>query len=286
MEKRNGTLQSDVRTDIGIIASVTLFMPITRAWRVAEIAKMLNTLDQTGYKVEAVFCIDTTEITDHYVRNAMEKHELVMPYTILHTGRPPVTEVRMSARRDRIRDMLKFAVPQLPDNDYVFMVEDDTEIKPSAMRDLISDHAHLETAGIKVGFVEGVQVGRHGFRMIGAWRWDDLNDPQVIETVPYEKHQIYSKIDGGGLYCFVTRTALLKAHDWAWYSEPQGIDAMYGVELRRQGYQNFISWPVRTGHMQREEKTLYPDDSVVVCRYEKQPEGHWLLMNGRKGYIS
>lgn len=285
MESTKTDIRSNLRNDQS--ASIEIFMPITRAWRVHKIAEMLTKLDTTGYHCTLLVCIDTTEITDHYVRNAFEKYEVPFKYRIIHTGAQPAGEIRMATRRDHIRDMLQFATKEIrDDSDMVFMVEDDTEITPSALRDLMSNFAHLETAGVKVGFVEGAQVGRHGYRMIGAWRCNDLESPTVMETIPFNRTALLEKIDGGGLYCFVTPTHLFKAHKWYWHDECFSVDVTYGIELRKAGYQNFIDWTVTAGHVQQDQSTLVPNEQCVVVRYEKQPEGHWLLMNGRKGGIS
>ncbi len=286
MGTRNSAIQDDIRTNQSTVTSVQIFMPITRAWRVDAAAQMFGKLDQSGYDCELLICIDNAEITEHYVRNAFEKWEIPLKYRIIHTGKYPVGEVNMARRRDRIVEMLTFASKHINNTDFVFMVEDDTEIKPSTLHDLMASYGALEQAGMKVGFVEGVQVGRHGYRMIGAWRCNDLENPTVMETVPYNKKDLLEKIDGGGLYCFVVRTPLFKAHKWYWHHECFSVDVTFGIELRKQGYQNVIDWTVQTGHCQKDALPLYPSDKCVVVRYEVQPEGHWLLMNDRKGYIS
>lgn len=286
MGSRGGTLQNDIRTGSGAMNTITLLMPVTRAWRVATIAEMLSKHDYTGFKVEILICIDTTEITEHYVRNAFEKWEVPKPYTIIHTGNHPMGEINQTRRRNRIAEMLTFASKHIGDTDFVYMVEDDTDVKPNALQSLMASHKAFEDAGVKVGIVEGVQVGRHGYRMIGAWRMNDLHNPTVMETIPYNQSDLYDKIDGGGLYCFVVRTPLFKAHAWTWQYECFSVDTTFGISLRKQGYQNFIDWMVQTGHAQQGHGALYPSDRCVVVRYEVQPEGHWLLMNDREGYIS
>lgn len=285
METTKADIRSNLRNDQS--ASIEIFMPITRAWRVDAIAQMLAKLDTTGYHCTLLVCIDSTEITEHYVRNAFEKWEVPFNYRIIHTGAQPAGEVRMATRRDHIRDMLNFSKGHIrEDSDMVFMVEDDTDITASALRDLMSNFAHLETAGIKVGLIEGVQVGRHGYRMIGAWRCNDLENPTVMETIPFTRKYLLEKIDGGGLYCFVTPTHLFKSHEFYWHDECFAPDVTYGIELRKQGYENFIDWSVTAGHVQRDLSTLVANENCVVVRYEKQPEGHWLLVNQGKGGIS
>lgn len=286
MGNSNNTLQNDVRTDSGVIASVQIFMPITRAWRMNEIAQMLGRLDTHGFKCELLVCIDNANITEHFVANAFEKYELTIPYRIIQTKKYPVGEVNMASRRNRITEMLEFSKKHIGDTDFVFMVEDDTDIKPLAMKALIVDYANLTKAGAKVGFVEGVQVGRHGYRMIGGWRIDDLENPQVMQTIPFRRDILIEKIDGGGLYCFITPTNLFKSHTWHWEAECLSVDVMYGIDLRKKGYQNFIDWTVEAGHVQQDKSTLLPNDKCVVVRYEKQPAGHWKLINTKKGYIS
>lgn len=286
MATRNGTLQPDVRNDNQMNQTITIFMPITRAWRIPEIAKMLWNIDTGGRDCKLLICIDNSEITKQRVEDNLNKWELPFSYAIIHTNKHPVGEVNMATRRNRIKDMLEFSKPYIPDTDFVFMVEDDTEIKPDAMISLLTDYENLAAVGVKVGLIEGAQVGRHGYRMIGGWRMDDLNDPQVMETIPFTRSTLLEKIDGGGLYCMLTPTKLFKAHKWQWHAECFSVDVMYGIELRKQGYQNFIDWSVEAGHVQKNEATLYPNENCAVVRYEKQPEGFWKLMNTKKGYIS
>lgn len=287
MGKSDSALQDDIRTDSGVMPTVTIFMPITRAWRVAKVAEMLAKLDTEGYVCDLLICIDSTEITEHYVSNALEKWEIPYKYKIIHTGKRPAVETNIATRRDRIVEMLEFSTKHIGDTDFVFMVEDDSQIEPNAMRDLLTNFAHIETAGVKVGLIEGVQVGRHGYRMIGGWRTDDLENPTVMQTIPFNRNFLLEKIDGGGLYCMITPTHLFKAHKWYWHDNCFSVDVTYGLELRKKGYQNFIDWSVEAGHVQQDGATLYPNESCVVVRYEKEPEGHWNIKNkGKKGYVS
>lgn len=284
METANGSVQTDVRNDR---ASVEIFVPITRSWGIEPMIRQLNALETGDWDVSVLFCVDTTEITKHQIEDRCSYFELVYPYRVIHTNAKPAGEVRMATRRDHIRDMLNFAKKHIRDTDMVFMVEDDTKIEPSAFMDLITNFAHLENAGVKVGLVEGAQVGRHGYRMIGAWRTDDLHDPQTMETIPFNRSALLEKIDGGGLYCFVTPTHLFKSHEFYWHDECFAPDVTYGIELRKKGYQNFIDWSVEAGHMQQDGATLYPNENCVVVKYVKRPEGHFALINqGKKGYIS
>lgn len=288
MGNRKSTLQNDVRTDIGVNHTITIFMPITRIWRVAKIAEMLYKLDIGDNKCELLVCIDTTEITESYVEAAFQKWELPFKHKIIHTRKHPVGEVNMASRRNRIKEMLEFSKPHIGDTDFVFMVEDDSDINPDAMLALLGNYENLTKYKVKVGFVEGVQVGRHGYRMIGAWRVDDLHDPKVMQTIPFTTDKLLEKIDGGGLYCFITPTKLFKAHKWYWEHECFSVDVTYGIELRKQGYTNIIDWSVTAGHAQQDGSVLMPNENCTVVRYEKQPEGHWNLIpkNKRKGYIS
>lgn len=284
METTKESVPTNVRNDL---AEIEIFMPITRHYRIEPVIKMLRELNTAGTRCTALFCIDTTDITVAQVEDRIQYFEMPFQTRVIHTNKPPVGEIRMSARRDRIRDMLNFAKKQIrKDADMVFMVEDDSQIDPNALQSLLQNFAHFETAGIKVGLISGLQVGRHGYRMLGAWRANDLHDPTVMETIPFTRKYLLEKVDAAGLFCFITPAHLFTAHEFYWHDECFAPDVTYGLELRKQGYENFVDWSVTAGHVQRDHSMLVPNDDCVVVRYEKQPEGHWLLVNHKKGGIS
>jgi hypothetical protein len=271
---------------------VLLVLPLTRRWAIDMQAKQLAALNRSSIDLHLLVNIDTDDFNASQVIDAFQKHEMTIPYTIHHTKAFAPQEVRIYARRDRIRDMLTglqstIRKKQLDTSDFMFMVEDDTMIEPAALQRLLADWRELTDAGVKVGFIEGAQVGRHGIRMIGAWRMDDLENPTVMSTIPFSSTALFEKIDGGGLYCFITPMELFLAHTWQWHDECFSVDVMYGIELRKKGYTNIIDWSVVAGHADQHGKVLVPNENCTVAEYKKADNSIWTLQPYKtKGGIS
>lgn len=266
---------------------VLLVLPLTRRWAIDMQAKQLAAMNRTSIDLHLLVNIDTDDFNASQVIDAFQKHEMTIPYTIHHTKKFAPQEVRVFARRDRIRDMLTelqatIRKKQLDSNEFIFMVEDDTMIEPSALQRLLADWRELTDAGVKVGFIEGAQVGRHGIRMIGAWRMDDLHEPTVMSTIPFNRGALFEKIDGGGLYCYLTPMQLFLAHTWQWHAECFSVDVMYGIELRKQGYTNIIDWSVVAGHTDQHGKVLVPNENCTIAEYRKADNGNWELQPFKK----
>jgi hypothetical protein len=291
MEKTSSILPNDIRTDNSKVKSILMVVPLSRKWTVELQAKQIAAMHRfTDVDIELLVWIDNEEINNDFVVDKFEKHELPFAYTVRNTGNRAPHEVRLFHRRDRIRDSLTQLQQHIRERgrkyDLMFMVEDDTIIQQDALYRLLMDYKELTEQNVKVGLIEGVQVGRHGIRMIGAWRMDDLENPTKMSTIPLNSGSLFEKIDGGGLYCFITPMELFLAHTFYWAGECFSVDVTYGIELRKKGYTNIIDWSVITGHTDQNGNVLYPNDNVTVAAYEKQADGEWKLQPFQKGNVS
>lgn len=262
-------LRSDDRRSM---QKVTIFLPVSRSWRIYPMAEQLAKMNYPC-EVNYVIVIDNKEITDAQIHNAFAKYEVPGNIVAIHnTGNPGASEVNVGARRDRITNVWKQAQKLIPeDTTLVFTIEDDTQIPENALSALLQDYENLEANGAKVGLVSGIQVGRWGFKMIGAWRVNDVHNHTVAETVPFTYTKILEKVDAAGFYCFITPRHLFVSAEYVF--NQFGADVNYGLECRRKGFQNYIDWTIKTGHVMQ-QKTLWPDPSVVVVKYEKL-NGEW-----------
>ena len=290
MEKSSTVLPDSVRTN-NRIESVLIVMPLTRKWAVEMQAKQLAAMNRfTDINVELLVFIDNVDITESFITDKFEKYEVPFAYRFGNSKRQAPHEVRLFYRRERIKEMLGMVQDTIRGMkrqfDMLFMVEDDTQIQADALQRLLTDYKEVTDQGVKVGLIEGVQVGRHGVRMIGAWRVDDINEPTKVSTVPYNKSSFFEKIDGGGLYCFITPMHLFLEHTFYWHDECFSVDMTYGLELRKKGYTNLIDWTVVTGHADMHGNVLYPNENCTVAAYEKQENGEWKMVNNRKDKIS
>ena len=248
-----------------------IVVPLTRKWAIDMQAKQLAALDRSMVDAELLFFVDNMEINNSVIIDKLEKYEMTMPYKIKHTKRPAPHEVRINYRRDRIRDMLtmlqEFIKENYTDKEMLFMVEDDTKIESDTLTKLVIDYDQLTQQKVKVGLIEGAQVGRHGIRMIGAWRTDDLENPTLMTTIPYNQNALFEKIDGGGLYCFITPMQLFLGHTFYWHDECFSVDVTYGLELRKKGYTNIIDWSVVAGHADQNGNVLIPNSNCTMPSY-------------------
>lgn len=282
MGNTQSVLPDSVRTDNTRVKNVLMVVPLTRMWAVDMQAKQIAAMNRfTDIDINLLIFVDNADITDSYIVDKLQKYEMTIDYTIKNTKRHAPHEVRIFYRRDRITDMLGMLqahIKSMPKTyDMLFMVEDDTKIQPDALEKLLSDYKELTAQNVKVGLIEGVQVGRHGIRMIGAWRTDNVFDPTEMSTIPFDQHGFFEKIDGGGLYCFITPMHLFLEHGFYWHDECFSVDVTYGLELRKKGYTNIIDWTVNTGHADQHGNVLYANNNCTVASYKKEDNGEWKL---------
>lgn len=281
----------NIQPSDGIVKSILIAIPLSREWAVEMQVKQMVALNRfTDIDMHILFFCDNEDVREHIIEDRIQYHEMTIPYTIHNTKRRAPQEVRIYHRRDRIKEMLTLMqtfIGTMPQKfDMLFMVEDDTEIQSDTLERLLVDYKELCEQKVNVGLIEGVQVGRHGIRMIGAWRMDDLHNPTEMSTVPYNATGFFEKIDGGGLYCFITPMQLFLDHKFYWHDECFSVDVTYGIELRKKGYTNLIDWTVITGHVDRHGNNFKPNENTTVARYLKQPDGKWQLQNNQKGQTS
>jgi hypothetical protein len=193
--------------------------------------------------------------------------------TLIITDQKEPNIVRMSARRDRVVFLHELVKEYLSDTEFLFGLEDDTIFPSYALKRL----THQLRLNGNAAYIEGVQCGRHNIKMIGAWRVDHLKEPDRVETIPMNFHPIVEAIDGGGYYCFATRTRLYKKVKKYWEHECFGPDMTYGLELRRMGYTCHVDFSVLCGHM-TERGVLMPDRDVTTVTFKKRPDATWEML--------
>jgi hypothetical protein len=185
-------------------------------------------------------------------------------------------EVRLAIRRQRVADIKNQSkdLIALTDGEYIIGFEDDTVFERMENFDRLLNPL-IENPTI--GFVEGVQMGRWGANMIGAWQADNILKPTEIETLLPK--QGYEQITGGGFYGYATRRNLYLNHDYyTSTSQPWGPDVNYGFWLQQDGYDCLIDWDMVFGH--NDHNIIgWPDDPknpLVKVVYNKDVKtGKW-----------
>lgn len=152
-------------------------------------------------------------------------------------------EHNLLGRRKRIADIHNFAKDYVNRAQFIFLTEDDTILPANTLDRLHEAYKMYPYAGL----VSGVQLGRHGIPHIGAWAADDIYDPTVIQSK--DQGIGTEEIDAAGFFATLTRSENYMAHEHKPFGNNDlGPDVYYGLELRKQGYKNYIEWSINTTH--------------------------------------
>ena len=255
---------------------VTILLPLSRKQNADTMIKQVANLALDIHRADLVVVSDREEITEDWINVLLKANKCdIKLANFAFTRQKPIAEGNIARRRIRIAEVFNVARGLIPDDsDFVFVMEDDTVASKNALLHLWASHKALSTEvkNGKIGIISGLQVGRWGFRMLGAWRVDNVKKPRMYETVPFTQTKILERVDAAGLYCFIVpRQAFIDTEFRT--EDPVGPDVHFGLDLRKNGYHNFIDWTVQTGHL-RPGGLIVPDKDVIVVRYEKQ-DGEW-----------
>jgi hypothetical protein len=270
--------------------TITIFCPFTRRWAVDDWLKDLQAVEHDPALINLCFIVDGEE---PYIYKTLERFGKERGYLSLHmkhnVGWYP-NETRLSIRRQRVAEIHEQAKDLIAQctGDIVIGLEDDTRF------DRMPNFSRLiDPLNGTVGFVEGVQMGRWGAAMIGAWRADDIHNPKHIETLmppdPNDQDATrtgYEDITGGGWYGYATLKSLfLQAPYFASPSLPWGPDVNFGFWVKQQGFDCLIDWQTIYGH--NDHGTLmYPDDPKArltkIVYNKREDNGKWDRMDYEK----
>lgn len=266
---------NDLRTPqpscVGVCqVNTSIFVPFTRLWACDDFLKMFNKIDLDCLETEVIFFNDTHDLV---LQDKLQKYvrihkRLFGDMRLEMSGMTKLGESgdlnHANKRRGRIIQMRYRAQELISDTQYLFCLEDDTFVPPTAFRRLRS----LLDAESSTTLVSGVECGRWAYKHIGAWHIDPLDNPQKISSLPYQLHGT-SYADGTGMFCYMTYTDLYKRAQFRNEAEPLGPDVCYGLDLRRKGYTIVVDWETPCEHKSIFGNRLAKDASEVVT-YHKQ----------------
>jgi hypothetical protein len=264
---------------------ITIFCAFTRRWAIDGWLDNLANVQHDPALTNLAFIVDGDE---PYIYKALQRLADEKGYRSLHikhnTGWRP-NEIRQSIRRQRVAEIHEQAKDLIAkcDGGIIIGLEDDTVFDRLQNFDRLIEPLQAHD---RYGFVEGVQMGRWGAQIIGAWRADHTSSPTHIETLlppdpndPEATKSGYEDITGGGWYGYATRKQLfLDAPYFTSPSYPWGPDVNYGFWLQQQGYRCLIDWQTVFGHNDHGQ-TLYPDDPKIrlakIIYNKREDNGKW-----------
>lgn len=220
-------------------------------------------LDIDGHQCELIIAIDNNQIGFSEEEKA-ELGKYLGVFTVNTANLPPVKDPQTV--RDRITNIRNVSRGTISDTEMVFSFEQDTVLPNDALLTLLDAWQATGTVDTPpTGLISGVQVARHGKKILGAWRANDFQFPTEVTSLGMDELEGITKVDGTGMFCYLTPTHLYKEATYGW-REPVGPDAWYGFYLRIKGYQNYVDQRVICPHKvigKREELMLTPDNTEV-----------------------
>lgn len=255
---------------------ITLFAPITRLWTMDRFLKSIDELEIPREETEIVFYIDSNEdklikTVRDYLTERKEQYNGVKLYL---SGNLPPTETSIKKQRDRIVEM-KEKSKMLVSGDYVFGLEDDTLVPSHAFNKLYE----VINNDPDIGYIEGVEAGRHGVKMVGVWRCDNVRSPRFQGTlIPPEElndENRLEQITGGGFYCYMTLGYLYKKLNYRHWAECFGPDVCFVMDVIQEGYKAYVDWSLNVIHMGQSKDILV--EKISDVHWERRIDGVWRL---------
>lgn len=248
------------------MSPITVFCAFTRGWAVDRWIKCFRAQDYDFSKITLCVIID---IDEPFIRIKLEKMARDLGLNRIwfkFNDENNPNDVRISVRRHRIAEIKNQSKELVRQSTAPFVIglEDDTVFPPTTFKRLVKKFIHNE----EVAFLEGVQCGRWGVKMIGAWRFNDLKSLSRVETLMPGEGIEY--IDAGGFYGYITTRNHYLDHIYYWVEgQPWGPDVNFGIWLRLQGYQCAIDWALSFGHNDH-NVILKPDSNISKIVYNKK----------------
>lgn len=255
--------------------NITVFCAFTRLWAIERWIDNLANSKHDPASTNLVFIVDADEPNIKFQLNEYAKTRPYKSVNVIMNEDNAPNEIRIAERRQRIAQVKNQskALISATDCEYVIGLEDDTVFGGDQLMALLEPFKEQK----KVGFVEGVQCGRWGVKIIGAWTVDNFYVPEKAKTImPPIIGKRHSEIDAGGFYGYATTKELYINHDYySGATQPYGPDVNFGLWVRAQGYRCLIDWHVEFGHNDH-DKIILPDNDIAYVSFTKNRQnGHW-----------
>lgn len=230
---------------------VTIVLPVSREDYLKRILAQLELMhcdaENTNLMVYVDGTIDLYAKARDMVVNAKFKEKLTVYRRAKHNPDPS----NWRKRRKRIAEIHNELKGMIGACDYLFLIEDDTLIPLNALERLLKAY----TLHPYAGFISGVQLGRWGFTVPGIWKVDNVYTTKEVTSQMPPKTDIpgqtlpTEEIDASGFYCMLTKREHYMSVDHQTFEDALGPDVYYGLQLRQQGYKNYVDWQIQTAHL-------------------------------------
>lgn len=241
---------------------ITIVVPISRSDYLARFFIRLEMLDCDSEKTNLLCYVDGPlelfQKVRNYTVNSKFKNKLCV---YRKKGIASVSSVHR--RRQRISDIHNEIKELINDCDYIFLTEDDTLFPMDTLKKLYKTALNKKY----FGFISGVELGRWGYEHIGAWKLDNVYDPNQITSIKLGKG--IEEIDAAGLYCCLTTKENYMKNFFKPFENILGPDFDFGINLRKQGLLNFIDHSIHCEHLNLKGSVTVLNSKIIQIRFDK-----------------
>lgn len=252
---------------------VTIFMPVSRDTYLDRVFHSLEVLECDSQKVSLLVLVDGDAKLFVDVRNRVEMSKFRERLCIQYKEKTKLRQFDLLARRIRISDIHNESKKYIIDCKYVFGIEDDTIVPTNALKKLLYDYMMYPYAG----FIGGVEMGRWGIPYVGAWKVDDVYETTRIESLPVGDG--LQQVDSSGFYCYITTRDNYMLHKYEPFdNNGLGPDVNFGIQLRREGQDNYVDWSVKCTHKNKDKDITFVNTTPRIVTMVKR-DGTWRQSN-------
>jgi hypothetical protein len=165
---------------------------------------------------------------------------------------------RIAENHQRLRQSVIEYKPE-----YVWQLEGDVDLPENALERL---YGHLLRLG-DIGYISGIQVGRHGLYCLGAWTNFTEDSFQSIDHTLTGVQQV----EATGFYCLLAPANVWLSGVASWTDEPYGPDVTWGRSIPEPKY---VDMGLHIGHVIK-NGTIRPDQPSTCTAYFKLEDGKW-----------
>lgn len=242
-------------------------MPCSRPDFLQRIFSQLDMMDADREHTHLLTYVDGDQRLFEKVQT-FTTHSNFVRKNCVFRAKGPANVGSIRARRERIANIHNEMKRYIGASDYLFLLEDDTLPPLNIMKKLVS---HM-LSNPYAGFITAAELGRWGFLHLGAWKANDVYVPTKIES-PYLETGL-QEIDAAGLYCCLVRRDIYMNHYFKPFEDILGPDVDFGIELRKQGYKNYIDYDLHCSHLTKKGEIKIFNSEIVKIVLEKL-EGKW-----------
>jgi len=241
---------------------ITIVLPISRPDFLNQIFTYLELLDCDKERTNLLCYVDGPlelfQKARNYTVNSKFKERLCV------YRRKGITSVSsVHRRRQRIADIHNEIKTLINKTDYIFLTEDDTLVPMDTLKKMY----HLALIKKYIGFISGVEVGRWGFKHIGAWVVDNIYNINQITSIKQGKE--IEKVDAAGLFCCLTTKENYMKNVFKPFDSILGPDVDFGINLRKQGLINYIDHSIQCQHLTKKESITVANSKIIRVQFNK-----------------